>query len=194
MMRNDTKYPQTYLDRLLPNASCPNCTSRCVRREVARETNNGVYILVSHVCEDCDLAFSVRYPVQQLRTEQQKKKTATREETIKTKVKQADVKKTNAKKMIRLDNYSSKKKEKEEIPMDSKEKKKMLYQSVSKGFNTVSIVIFFTFIFMEAYEMYDFSVNNNVGSSYNMIVVFIVMVGLIVLTQLLSIIYKFLGR
>ena len=193
-MRNETKYPQTYLDRLLPDASCPCCMAKCVRREVIRETNKGEYLLVSHTCEDCDTVFSVKYNMQQLRTSQQKKKTLTREETIKTKSKMwgNTVNTVPKKKLITIAEYP--KKTKEETPLDSKEQKKMLYRSVSRGFNVLSIIIFFTFVFMECYEMYDLTENNNSGSIYNMMTVFVVMVGLIVFTQLVSLIYKFVGK
>lgn len=190
-MKNETKYPQTYLDRLLPDASCPCCTSKCVRREVVRETNKGEYLLVSHICENCDTVFSVKYNMQQLRTSQQKKKTLTREEIIKAKSKmRGNI--VPKKKLITIAEYPKKKEE--ETPLDSKEQKKMLYRSVSRGFNVLSIVIFFTFVFMECYEMYDLTKNNNSGSIYNMMIVFVVMVGLIVFTQLVSLIYKFVGK
>lgn len=187
-MRNETKYPQTYLDRLLPDASCPNCTSKSIRREAVRELNGGEHILVTQSCEDCKTLFNVRYDMQYLRTTKQKPLN-NREETIKTKPK-----KSYKAKLIQLKDYTEKKSQGEEVVLDSREKKKMLYNSVSKGFNLMSLVTLVTFIFMESYEIYDFTHNNNIGSITNMIVVLIVMVGILFVTQLLSFIYKIICR
>lgn len=195
-MRNNTKYPQTYLDRLLPSASCPNCTSLHVTRDTAREINQGEHILVSHVCEDCKVAFTVRYNMQYLRMNQQKHQDMVKESETKNTIQnqRKSVKDYISKQKIKLEKYADKRKDEEDIPMDSKSRKKMLYTSVSRGFNVASIVTLITCSLMISYEIYDLTINYNNNSLYNMLVIFIVMIGLLVITQLFSIIYKIIGR
>ena len=199
-MKNTTKYPQTYLDRLLPNASCSNCTSSHVTRDTVREINNGEHISVSHICDDCKIAFIVRYNMQYLRINQKKQQEMISDVDTKTNTRQfkkKSMKKCIDDKKIKMENYMDKRRKDqkaEEIPMDSKSRKKMLYSSVSRGFNIASIVSFFTCCFMISYEVYDLTVNYNNNSIYNILVIFIIMIGLLVITQLFSIIYNIIGR